>query len=84
MCCFGNRVWNGRPTCLGHGQSGGTQFNMRVALMNLLIKSFAYQCWSVMCQSRSMYCFGNKENTNQMTALAMVMGRVKGGYEGSS
>ena len=26
-----------------------------------------------------MCCFGNRENTNQMTALAMVMGRVKGG-----
>ena len=52
---------------------------MRVALMKLQIKSFAYQRWSVMCQSRSMCCFGNKENTNQMTALAMVMGRVKGG-----
>ena len=84
MCCFGNRDGNGRLTCLGHWQSGGTHFKMRVALMKLQIKSFAYQCWSVMCQSRSMCCFGNKENTNQMTALAMVMGRVKGGYGGSA
>ena len=79
MCCFGNRDGNGRLTCLGHWQSGGTHFKMRVALMKLQIKSFAYQCWSVMCQSRSMCCFGNKENTNQMTALAMVMVRVKAG-----
>ena len=26
--------------------SGGTHLNMRVALMNLQIKPFAYQCWS--------------------------------------
>lgn len=54
--------------------SGGTHLNMRVALMNLQIKSFAYQGRSCV---RAEVCFGNRENTNQMTALAMVMDRVK-------
>ena len=45
--------------------------------MNVQMKSFVYQCWSYV---RVEVCAALETgNTNQMTAVAMVMGRVKGG-----
>ena len=77
MCCFGNRDGNGRLTWLGLWHSAG-----KLQYEGCIDESANYViCLPVlvMGQCRGMCCFGNRENTNQMTALAMVMVRVKGG-----